>query len=167
MTTVTSPRTKRRDIMAPPSDTHSRPAPCPIHCGVRRLTTNCYELDSDVAERTPRPVRHAPYGNQAGGRAMRIGRLIISATVLVLACVRLVTSQTTAAGGGGQRGGGGGQRGGGGGRADAPMVGEGTLVAGAWGKDPVPLDSRGWGWMTKSYVSLNYKRPFYNKAKEM
>src|SRR5207247_4421050 len=67
--------------------------------------------------------------------------------------------QTAAAGGGGQRGGGG--------RADTPMLGEGNLVTGVWGTNPVALDSRGWGWMTKSYVTGNYKRPFYNKAKEL
>ena len=31
---------------------------------------------------------------------------------------------------------------------------------------PLPVDSRGWGWMTKSYLGANYKRPFYNKATE-
>src|SRR5260370_34315242 len=55
----------------------------------------------------------------------------------------------------------------GGGRGDAPPLGPGNLVTGAWGADPVPLDPRGWGWMTKSYVSANLKRPFYNRAKEM
>src|SRR5882672_8627957 len=104
-------------------------------------------------------------------------RLLIGpASVFVLACVALVTmqaqrqggagtasggqnaSQTAAAGGGGQRGGG---------RADAPTIGPGNLVTGVWGSDPVAVDSRGWGWMTKSYVSTNYKRPFYNKAKEL
>src|SRR5262245_22340976 len=93
---------------------------------------------------------------------MRMSRVTISTCVLVLACVALVpmhATQTAPAGGRGQRGGGG--------RADAPVIGEGTLIAGAWGKDPVPLDPRGWGWMAKSYVSANFKRPFYNKAKEM
>jgi 4-hydroxy-2-oxoheptanedioate aldolase len=56
---------------------------------------------------------------------------------------------------------------GGRGGADTPTVGPGVLLGGAWGADPVPVDPRGWGWMTKSYVSANYKRPFYNKAKEM
>ena len=60
---------------------------------------------------------------------------------------------------------GGGQRGGG--RTDAPVLGEGTLIDGAWGKGPVPVDARGWGWMTKGYVSGSYKRPFWNKAKEL
>src|SRR4051812_36021427 len=56
----------------------------------------------------------------------------------------------------------GGQRAGGG-RADAPMIGgPGTLLAGVWGADPTAVDSRDWGWMTKSYVGANYKRPFYN-----
>jgi 2-keto-3-deoxy-L-rhamnonate aldolase RhmA len=58
-----------------------------------------------------------------------------------------------------------GQRGGG--RADAPIVGAGTLVAGVWGADPTAVDSRDWGWMSKSYVGASYKRPFYNKAKEL
>jgi len=98
---------------------------------------------------------------------MRMRRLIISVSVFGLACATLVTtagsgqnaSQTAAAGGGGQRGGGG--------RADAPVIGPGNLVTGVWGADPLSVDSRGWGWMTKSYVSATYKRPFYNKAKEL
>ena len=28
-------------------------------------------------------------------------------------------------------------------------LGQGTLIAGAWGADPLPVDSRGWGWMTQ------------------
>src|SRR4029078_13159009 len=55
----------------------------------------------------------------------------------------------------------------GGGRADAPIVGPGNLVTGVWGADPTAVDSRDWGWMSKSYVGANYKRPFYNKAKEL
>src|SRR5947209_2184361 len=101
---------------------------------------------------------------------MRMRRSIISAGVFGLACVALVTMQeqrqgTAGAAGSGQDASqvaasrGGGQRGGGGGRADAPTVGPGNLVTGVWGTDPVPVDSRGWGWMTKSYVSANYKRP--------
>jgi len=107
---------------------------------------------------------------------MGMRRLMVSAKVLVLACVALVAmqvqqpgavaapaggldaGQTAPAGGGGQRGGG---------RADSPTVGPGTLMTGVWGSDPVALDPRGWGWMTKSYVSTSYKRPFYNRAKEM
>jgi 2-keto-3-deoxy-L-rhamnonate aldolase RhmA len=103
-------------------------------------------------------------------------RLIISAKVLVLACLVLVAmqvqrpgavaapggghdaSQTAPAGSRGQRGGG---------RADAPTVGPGTLMTGVWGPDPLALDSRGWGWITRSYISASYKRPFYNRAKEM
>jgi len=61
----------------------------------------------------------------------------------------------------------GGQRGAGRGRGDAPTVGPGNLVTGVWGADPTPVDSRDWGWMTRSYVGANYKRPFYNKAKEL
>jgi 2-keto-3-deoxy-L-rhamnonate aldolase RhmA len=59
----------------------------------------------------------------------------------------------------------GGQRGGG--RADAPTVGPGNLVTGVWGAEPTAVDSRDWGWMSKSYVGAAYKRPFYNKAKEL
>ena len=54
-----------------------------------------------------------------------------------------------------------------GGRADTATVGDGTLITGAWGAAPVPTDSRGWGWMTQSYVSASSKRPFWNRAKEM
>jgi hypothetical protein len=28
------------------------------------------------------------------------------------------------------------------------MLGQGTLIAGAWGQNAAPVDSRGWGWMT-------------------
>src|SRR6478609_3585696 len=99
---------------------------------------------------------------------------IRSAGVMMLACAALIAMQTprstgaasdgqdagraAAAGRGGQRGGG---------RADAPIVGAGTLVAGVWGAEPTPVDSREWGWMTKSYVRPTYTRPFYNKAKEL
>src|SRR5262249_57242824 len=55
----------------------------------------------------------------------------------------------------------------GGGRGDTPALGAGTLIAGAWGSAALPLDSRGWGWLTKSYVTPAYKRPFWNKAKEL
>src|SRR5262245_48643710 len=103
---------------------------------------------------------------------MKATRLIILATVLC-ASAALVTMQAQRQGAGGGAaadGRGAGQRAGagqrGGGRADAPMVGEGTLITGVWGTEPSPVDSRGWGWMAKSYVT-NYKRPFYNKAKEM
>jgi len=75
--------------------------------------------------------------------------------------VRAQTAQ-----GAGQSPAAGGQRRGGG-RADAPMLGEGNLVTGAWGAAPISLDPRGWGWMTKAYVGAGFKRPFYNRAKEM
>ena len=57
---------------------------------------------------------------------------------------------------------GGGRRGGGGPAVMTP----GNLVDGAWGSAPLPVDSRGWGWMTKSYLSANARRPLYNQAKE-
>jgi 2-keto-3-deoxy-L-rhamnonate aldolase RhmA len=108
---------------------------------------------------------------------MMMRRVIVSAKVYVIAFAALVTlqaepqgaagaaavgqgaSQSPAPAGGGQRGGRGG--------ADAPMVGPGNLVTGVWGSDPLPVDPRGWGSLTKSYVSPNYKGPFYNKAKEL
>jgi 2-keto-3-deoxy-L-rhamnonate aldolase RhmA len=106
---------------------------------------------------------------------MRMKRLIISAGVFVFAGLALAPTlaqrqnasdaaksgqdpSQAAAGRGGQRGGGG--------RADAPVLGEGNLVTGVWGTDATPVDPRGWGWMTKSYAG-SYKRPFYNKAKEL
>jgi 2-keto-3-deoxy-L-rhamnonate aldolase RhmA len=108
---------------------------------------------------------------------MTMRRLIRSVSACALACVLLVSVQAqrqtvAGAGGGGQAAGqqpgarGGGQRGGGGG-GDAPVLGQGTLIAGAWGADPLAVDSRGWGWMAKSYVSANHKGPFWNKAKEL
>ena len=103
---------------------------------------------------------------------MRMRRAIVVAGVCMLAYVGLIQRQGAAgAAGGGQdaRGtpaaGRGGQRGGG--RADAPTLGPGNLVTGVWGSDPLAVESRGWGWMTKAYVGASYKRPFYNKAKEM
>lgn len=88
-----------------------------------------------------------------------------SVSVFAVVCVALVAMQTPqeasqapAAGGGGQRGRG---------RADAPTVGPGNLVTGVWGENATAVDSRGWGWMSQAYVGANYKRPFYNKAKEM
>ena len=101
---------------------------------------------------------------------MVMKRMLGSVSAGVLAClavagvfdrsyVSVVTSAATAAAAaaGGQRGG----------AAEAPTVGQGTLIAGAWGASPLAVDARGWGWMTQSYVSSNYKRPFYNKAKEL
>ena len=105
---------------------------------------------------------------------MRMRPSIISASVFVFAALGLVTMQAQRRGAGasgGQDTGqpaavrGGGQRGGGG-RADGPTLGPGNLVTGVWGADAEPVDSRGWGWMSKSYVT-NFKRPFYNRAKEM
>src|SRR5262245_1800603 len=84
-------------------------------------------------------------------------RATYSLVVVVFACAALATAQA-------QQGAG---RGAGAGRGDAPMSGPGTLIAGAWGSDALPLDSRGWGWLTKSYVTPVYKRPFWNKAKEL
>lgn len=99
---------------------------------------------------------------------MTLRRLIGSASALALACATLVTLQAQRQAPGGpvsaravpaQRGGAAG--------GAPPLVGQGTLIAGAWGADASPVDSRGWGWMTHSYVSNGYKRPFWNKAKEL
>ena len=62
--------------------------------------------------------------------------------------------------------GGGGRRGGGGGGGGQAAATPGNLIEGAWGSTPVPVDSRGWGWMTKSYLSKNAQRPLWNQAKE-
>jgi 2-keto-3-deoxy-L-rhamnonate aldolase RhmA len=59
------------------------------------------------------------------------------------------------------------QRGGGaaGGRDGAPPQ-PGNLITGAWGQAALTPDARGWGWMTKSYLSSGVQRPLYNLAKE-
>ena len=38
-------------------------------------------------------------------------------------------------------------------------------MTGAWGEQALTPDSRGWGWMVKTYVA-NAQRPLYNQAKE-
>ena len=107
---------------------------------------------------------------------MRMWRSVMSLGVFALVCAALITMEASRPSAGGAAGGRqdagqapaagrGGQRAGG--RADAPMVGPGNLVTGVWGADPMAVDSRDWGWMSKSYVSSSYKRPFYNKAKEL
>jgi len=87
---------------------------------------------------------------------MRMRRSIVVSGLLLL---YLIVSTQAQPQGAGQRAGGG--------RADTPTVGLGNLLTGAWGAAPLPVDARGWGWQTKSYVSSSYRRPFYNKAKEM
>ena len=80
-------------------------------------------------------------------------RFIASTRACALVCAVLITTQgerrgsiSAAAGrqGTGQPAGasqqpGGGQRGGGGGGGDAPVLGPGTLIDGAWGADPCRL----------------------------
>ena len=92
-------------------------------------------------------------------------RLMIAAAFLALACVPLMTTGARPRGAAGAGSGQAattppaeGRQRGGGGRADAPMVGPGNLITGVWGADPFAVDSRGWGWMTRSYVSASYKR---------
>ena len=58
--------------------------------------------------------------------------------------------------------------GGGGGGRVRPAGGPpqpGNLITGAWGEQALTPDSRGWGWMVKSYLA-NAQRPLYNQAKE-
>jgi 2-keto-3-deoxy-L-rhamnonate aldolase RhmA len=88
----------------------------------------------------------------------------------VLAIASLTIGMYAQAGGAAQGGAGapaqgGGRRGGGAGEKPEVMT-PGNLIEGAWGSAPLPVDSRGWGWMTKSYVSANAKRPLWNQAKE-
>jgi 2-keto-3-deoxy-L-rhamnonate aldolase RhmA len=49
----------------------------------------------------------------------------------------------------------------------APALGQGTLIGGVWGTSPVPMAADAWGAVSKTYVSSSYKRPFWNKAKEL
>ncbi len=94
---------------------------------------------------------------------MTVRRVMFLAGVFVLASVTMVTMQAqrggAAAGGAAPAGRGGGQA------AAAPTPG--NLITGTWGSATLPVDSRGWGSQTKSYVSAGYKRPFYSRAKEM
>jgi 2-keto-3-deoxy-L-rhamnonate aldolase RhmA len=41
------------------------------------------------------------------------------------------------------------------------------LIAGQWGEATLPVDPKGWGYQSKMYVSPDYKRPFFSRAKEM
>ncbi len=103
---------------------------------------------------------------------MAARRAIVSAGACVLVCLTLGTADAQrqagavpgstspvqtpgAAGRGGNAG------------ADTPLVGQGTLIAGAWGAAPLPVGERGWGWMSNAYVGDGYKRPFWNRAKEL
>lgn len=90
-------------------------------------------------------------------------RFLSSAGAVTLACLTLIAAQ-------GQRSGAavaaaGGQAAAA--QSGAPAVGQGTLIGGAWGAAPVPVAPDAWGSMSKSYVSSSYKRPFWNKAKEL
>jgi 2-keto-3-deoxy-L-rhamnonate aldolase RhmA len=91
------------------------------------------------------------------------GRRIV---VAVLALASLTIGIYAQGGGGGREGGaqGGGRAGGGGRQAGPPQPG--NLMTGAWGDQALTPDSRGWGWMVKSYLSPNVIRPLYNQAKE-
>jgi 2-keto-3-deoxy-L-rhamnonate aldolase RhmA len=86
----------------------------------------------------------------------------MTARRIVVAVLALAASVTVGiyAQGGGQ---GGGRAGGAGRQAGPPQPG--NLITGAWGEKALPPDSRGWGWMVKTYVA-NAQRPLYNQAKE-
>jgi 2-keto-3-deoxy-L-rhamnonate aldolase RhmA len=90
--------------------------------------------------------------------------------VLAVLAIASLTIGMYAQGGGAAQGGGGapaqggGRRGGGAGEKPAVMT-PGHLTEGAWGSAALPVDSRGWGWMVKSYVE-RAKRPLWNQAKE-
>jgi 4-hydroxy-2-oxoheptanedioate aldolase len=89
------------------------------------------------------------------------GRRII-AVALALASITIgIYAQGGGAQGGGREGGGG--RGGGGRQAGPPQPGH--LMTGAWGEQALTPDSRGWGWMVKTYVE-KAQRPLWNQAKE-
>jgi len=82
--------------------------------------------------------------------------------VLALASLTIgIYAQGGGAQGGGREGGGG--RGGGGRQAGPPQPGH--LMTGAWGEQALTPDSRGWGWMVKTYVE-KAQRPLWNQAKE-
>jgi 2-keto-3-deoxy-L-rhamnonate aldolase RhmA len=104
-------------------------------------------------------------------RHMTRGRSVALASAVLVATVTLGNLNAQRQGGAGTQGSSpagaaqGAARGGGGG-GDAPLVGPGNLVTGVWGADVLPVDSHGWGWISQSYVT-SYKRPFYNKAKEL
>jgi len=86
----------------------------------------------------------------------------MTARRIVVAVLALAASVTVGiyAQGGGQ---GGGRAGGAGRQAGPPQPG--NLITGAWGEKALTPDSRGWGWMVKTYVA-NAQRPLYNQAKE-
>jgi len=92
--------------------------------------------------------------------------------VAILALASLTIGIYAQGGGGGAQGagaqdagaqGGRGGRGGGGRQAGPPSPGH--LMVGAWGEGALTPDSRGWGWMVKSYVE-KAQRPLWNQAKE-
>ena len=90
-------------------------------------------------------------------------RFLSSAGAFALACLTLIAAQ-------GQRDGAAVAAAGAQGAAaqsGAPALGQGTLIGGAWGAAPVPVAPDAWGSMSKTYVSSTYKRPFWNKAKEL
>jgi 2-keto-3-deoxy-L-rhamnonate aldolase RhmA len=100
---------------------------------------------------------------------MNARRIMLAVLALASLTIGIYAQGGGAGAGGAAQGGagapareGGGRRGGGGGGPATP----GNLIEGAWGAAAVPVDSRGWGWMTKSYVSANAKRPLWNQAKE-
>jgi 4-hydroxy-2-oxoheptanedioate aldolase len=89
----------------------------------------------------------------------------IALVVLAIASLTIGVYAQRGGGGAAQGGGraGGGGREGGGRQAGPPQPGH--LMTGAWGEQALTPDSRGWGWMVKTYVE-KAKRPLWNQAKE-
>src|SRR5688500_6805717 len=86
--------------------------------------------------------------------------------VAVLALASLTVGMYAQGGGRGAQGAdaqGGGRTGGAGRQAGPPQPGH--LMTGAWGEQALTPDSRGWGWMVKTYVE-KAQRPLWNQAKE-
>jgi len=98
---------------------------------------------------------------------MTVRRVVLAVFALAALTVGIYAQGAAAQQGGGRAGGaagGGGRQGGGGGRqAGPPAVGH--LMTGAWGEGALTPDSRGWGWMVKTYVE-KAQRPLWNQAKE-
>src|SRR5687768_5355838 len=93
-----------------------------------------------------------------------------SIDVDIIAIAGLTVGICAQGGGGGAQGAGAGAQGGRGGRAggegrQACPPQPGHLMVGAWAEGALTPDSRGWGWMVKSYVA-NAQRPLWNQAKE-
>jgi 4-hydroxy-2-oxoheptanedioate aldolase len=86
-------------------------------------------------------------------------------TFAIFAIVSVTIGLYAQGGGGAAQGGGAGRGGGRGGGREAGPPAPGHLMTGAWGEQALTPDSRGWGWMVKTYVE-KAQRPLWNQAKE-